>query len=176
MAVGQVQVSQHTQVQANAPVLGVVDLSRFEVEVRVPESFARDLSIGIPAQLTSGNGQPFQAEIAAVSPEVVNGEVTARLRFAAEQPPGLRQSQRMSARILLDTRKGVIKLERGPFVEQSGGRHAWVMEGRTAVRRPVQLGVSSLGEVEVLSGLQPGDRVVVSGTEQFNDAERVAIH
>lgn len=174
--VGQVQVSQHTQVQANAPVLGVVDLSRFEVEVRVPESFARDLSIGIPAQLTSGNGQPFQAEIAAVSPEVVNGEVTARLRFAAEQPPGLRQSQRMSARILLDTRKGVIKLERGPFVEQSGGRHAWVMEGRTAVRRPVQLGVSSLGEVEVLSGLQPGDRVVVSGTEQFNDAERVAIH
>lgn len=174
--VGQVQVSQHTQVPANAPVLGVVDLSRFEVEVRVPESFARDLAIGIPAQLSSGNGQPFAAEIAAVSPEVVNGEVTARLRFADAQPPGLRQSQRMSARILLDTRSGVIKLERGPFVEQSGGRHAWVMEGRTAVRRPVQLGVSSLGEVEVLSGLQPGDRVVVSGTEQFNDAERVAIH
>lgn len=174
--VGQVQATQHTQVAANAPVLGVVDLSRFEVEIRVPESFARDLAIGMPAQLTSGSGQPFPAEIAAVSPEVVNGEVTARLRFSAEQPPGLRQNQRMSARVLLDTRRNVLKLERGPFVEQGGGRQAWVMEGNTAVRRPVQLGVSSLGEVEVLSGLKPGDRVVVSGSDLFGDAERVSIH
>ena len=174
--VGQVQATQHTQVAANAPVLGVVDLSRFEVEIRVPESFARDLAIGMPAQLTSGSGQPFPAEIAAVSPEVVNGEVTARLRFSAEQPPGLRQNQRMSARVLLDTRRNVLKLERGPFVEQGAGRQAWVMEGNTAVRRPVQLGVSSLGEVEVLSGLKPGDRVVVSGSDLFGDAERVSIH
>lgn len=174
--VGQVQATQHTQVAANAPVLGVVDLSRFEVEIRVPESFARDLAIGMPAQLTSGSGQPFAAEIAAVSPEVVNGEVTARLRFSAEQPPGLRQNQRMSARVLLDTRRNVLKLERGPFVEQGGGRQAWVMEGNTAVRRPVQLGVSSLGEVEVLSGLKPGDRVVVSGSDLFGDAQRVSVH
>src|SRR5690606_5586540 len=61
--VGQVQATQHTQVVANAPVLGVVDLSRFEVEIKVPESFARDLAIGMPAQLTSGSGRPFPGEI-----------------------------------------------------------------------------------------------------------------
>jgi Multidrug resistance efflux pump len=126
--VGQVHATQRTQVAANAPVLGVVDLTRFEVEIRVPESFARDLAIGMPAQLTSGNGTPVAAEVAAVSPEVVGGEVTARLRFAGQQPPGLRQSQRLSARILLDTRKDVLKLSRGPFVEADGGRHAWVVE------------------------------------------------
>lgn len=174
--VGQVQAVQHTQVIANAPVLGVVDLSKFEVEIKVPESFARDLAIGMPAQLTSGSGEPFPGEISAVSPEVVNGEVTARIRFSDKQPPGLRQSQRMSARVLLGTRKNVLKLERGPFVEQSGGRYAYVMDGRSAVRRPVQLGLSSLGEVEVLSGLQPGERVVVSGSDLFGDAERVTIH
>ncbi|WP_305805873.1 efflux RND transporter periplasmic adaptor subunit [Stenotrophomonas sp. YIM B06876] len=174
--VGQVQAAQHTQVIANAPVLGVVDLSQFEVEIKVPESFARDLAIGMPAQLSSGNGQPFAGAISAVSPEVVNGEVTARIRFSSTQPPGLRQSQRMSARVLLDTRRDVLKLERGPFVEQSGGRYAYVMDGRSAVRRPVQLGVSSLGEVEVLSGLKPGDRVVVSGSELFGDAERVTLN
>lgn len=65
--VGQVQATQHTNVIANAPILGVVDLSRFEIEIKVPESFARDLAIGIPAQLTSGNGQPFPGEISAVS-------------------------------------------------------------------------------------------------------------
>ncbi|HAI93391.1 MAG TPA: efflux transporter periplasmic adaptor subunit, partial [Xanthomonadaceae bacterium] len=173
--VGQVQAVQHTQLAANAPVLSVVDLSRFEVEIKVPESFARDLGIGMPAELTSGAGKPYPGEIGAVSPEVVNGEVTARIRFTAAQPEGLRQNQRLSARVLLGTRKNVLKVERGPFVEQSGGRYAYVMDGRTAIRRPVQLGLSSLGEVEIRSGLQPGDRVVVSGSDLFGDAQRVTI-
>ncbi|MDQ1061376.1 efflux RND transporter periplasmic adaptor subunit [Stenotrophomonas sp. SORGH_AS_0282] len=173
--VGQVQATQHTQVAANAPILGVVDLSRFEIEIKVPESFARDLSIGIPAQLTSGNGQPFPGEISAVSPEVVAGEVNARIRFTDKQPQGLRQSQRMQSRIVLDTRRNVIKVERGPFVEQGNGQ-AYVMDGDTAIRRPVRLGVSSLGEVEILSGLRPGDRVVVSGADLFGGAESVSIN
>ena len=173
--VGQIQATQHTNVAANAPILGVVDLSRFEIEIKVPESFARELSLGIPAQLTSGNGQPFPGEISAVSPEVVAGEVTARIRFADKQPQGLRQSQRMQARVVLDTRRNALKVERGPFVEQGSG-FAYVMDGGTAVRRPVKLGVSSLGEVEILSGLQPGDRVVVSGSDLFGDAERVSVN
>jgi len=173
--VGQVQATQRTNVIANAPILGVVDLSRFEIEIKVPESFARDLAIGMPAQLTSGTGQPFPGEISAVSPEVVNGEVNARVRFADRQPEGLRQSQRMSVRVLLDTRKDVLKVERGPFVEQSNGQ-VYVMQGGTAVRRPVELGVSSLGEVEIKSGVQPGDRIVVAGSDLFGDAERVSIN
>ncbi|GAB2496184.1 efflux RND transporter periplasmic adaptor subunit [Pseudoxanthomonas sangjuensis] len=174
--VGQVQVPQGTSVVANGPVLSVVDLSKFEVEIRVPESFARDLAIGMPAQLTSGSGQPYPGEISAVSPEVVNGEVVARIRFSKDQPPGLRQNQRLSARILMDTRRNVLKVERGPFVEQSGGRYAYVMDGNVAVRRPVRLGVSSLSEIEVLDGLQPGDRVVVSGSDLFGDAEKVKVN
>ncbi|MBD9536793.1 efflux RND transporter periplasmic adaptor subunit [Stenotrophomonas sp. STM01] len=174
--VGQVQATQHTQVATNAPILSVVDLSRFEVEIKVPESFARELAIGMPSQLTSGSGQPFPGEISAVSPEVVNGEVVARIRFSDKQPEGLRQSQRMSSRILLDTRRNVLKVERGPFVEQSGGRYAYVVTGSIATRRPVQLGVSSLGEVEVVSGLQPGEKIVVSGADLFGDNERVSIN
>ena len=173
--VGQVQISQGTNVAINAPILSVVDLSEFEVEIRVPESFARDLAIGVPAQVTS-QGTQYAAKVSAVSPEVVTGEVVARIRFSDKQPEGLRQSQRMSARILLDTRKDVVKVERGPFVEQSGGRYAWVVNGSTASRRPVQFGVSSLGEVEIVSGLQPGEKVVVSGTDLFGDAERVSIN
>ncbi len=173
--VGQVQVSQGTNVAANAPVLGVVDLSRFEVEIKVPESFARDLGIGMPAQIASNN-KTYAAEVAAVSPEVVSGEVNARLRFAdGGQPPGLRQNQRLSARIVLDTRRNVLKVERGPFLEQDGGRFAYVVDGSSAVRRPIQTGTSSLGAVEIISGLQQGDRIVVSGSDQFANAERIRI-
>lgn len=173
--VGQVQVVQGANVAIHAPILSVVDLSEFEVEVRVPESFARDLAIGIPAEVR-GNAAMYTASVAAVSPEVVNGEVTARLRFdEGEQPPGLRQNQRLSARIVLDRRDDILRIERGPFLEQGGGRQAWVVEGSSAVRRPIQLGVAGLDAVEVLSGLQAGDRVVISGADRFDNADRVRI-
>ncbi len=173
--VGQVQIAQGTNVAINAPILSVIDLSVFEVEIRVPESFARDLSIGVPAQISSV-GTQYAATVSAVSPEVVNGEVTARLRFDnGAQPSGLRQNQRLSARIVLDTRSTVLKVERGPFVEQGSG-FAYVMDGNVAVRRRVRLGVSSLSEVEVLEGANEGERVVVSGSDQFGDNERVKVN
>jgi len=168
-------VPQGTNVATSAPILSVVDLSLFEVEIKVPESFARDLAIGIPAQITS-NAIQYPALVSAVSPEVVNGEVNARLRFAAgRQPPGLRQNQRLSARIVLDTRRNVLMVERGSFVEQGGG-FAYVVDGSRAQRRPIQTGVSSLGQVEIISGLQPGEKIVISGSDQFGDAERVTLN
>lgn len=172
--VGQVLVEQFQHVAADAPVLGVVDLTRFEVEIRVPESFARDLAPGMPAEL-SGAGSTWQAEVSSISPQVVNGEVTGRLRFDGEQPPGLRQNQRMRARILLDTRDDVLMVERGPFLEQGGGNHAWVVEDGVATRRTIRTGASSLGAVEILEGLEPGDRVIVAGADQFGSNEQVRI-
>lgn len=172
--VGQVQVAQRTNVGANAPVLTVVDLSEFEVEIRVPESFARDLGIGMPAQVRSAN-EIYAAQVSAVSPEVVNGEVAARVRFSGEQPPGLRQNQRLSVRILLDSREDVLMVERGPFLEQEGGRFAYVVDGSRAERRPIVTGAVSLNAVEIVDGLREGDRVVVSGSDQFDAADRVRI-
>ncbi len=175
--VGQLMIAQRANVTANAAVLSLVDLSVFEVEIKVPESFARDLGIGIPAEIigNSGNSGTFAAAISAVSPEVVNGEVSARLRFSDKQPAGLRQNQRLSARIVLDTRRNVLNVERGPFLEQGGGLSAYVMDGDIAVKRPLRTGVSSLGAVEILDGANVGDRIVVSGSDQFGDAERIRI-
>lgn len=173
--VGQVLVAQRANVAVNAPLLSVVDLGVFEVEIKVPESFARDLGIGMPAQLTS-NTVAYAGKVSSVSPEVVNGEVTGRLRFDGKQPPGLRQNQRLSARIVLDTRRDVLMVERGPFIEQGGGRTAWVVDADgTAEKRAIRTGVSSLNAVEILDGLQPGDRVVVSGSDQFGDAQRIRL-
>ena len=169
--VGQVQVDQRSNVAANAPVLTVVDLSEFEVEIRVPESFARDLGIGMPAEVRSAN-QTYAAEVSAVSPEVVNGEVAARLRFSEEQPPGLRQNQRLSARILLDSREDVLMVERGSFLGQG---HAYVVNGSRAERRAITTGAFSLRAVEITGGLGEGERIVVSGSEMFEGADQVRI-
>jgi HlyD family secretion protein len=172
--VGQLMAAQRANVAINAPILSVVDLSVFEVEIKVPESFARDLGIGVPAEVHNVSGR-FAAAISAVSPEVVNGEVAARLRFKDRQPPQLRQNQRLSVRIVLDTRRDVLMVERGPFLEQGGGASAYVMDGDIAVRRAVRTGTSSLQSVEILDGVRAGDRIVVSGGDRFGDAERVRV-
>ena len=114
--------------------------------------------------------------ISAISPEVVNNQVLARVRFNGEQPAGLRQNQRVSARVLFEEKPDVLKVARGPFVEALGGRAAYVVEDGIAVLRTIVLGATSVGEVEILEGVQPGDRIVISGTDTFEDAERVAIN
>lgn len=173
--IGTLSIADRAVVPANAPLMTVVDLSRLEVELEMPESYAEDLGLGMGAEVRIGAATQA-GTISAISPEVVNNQVLVRVRFAGEQPPGLRQNQRVTARVLFEEKPDVVKLARGPFVEQLGGRFAYAIEDGVAVRRPIRLGATSVGEVEILEGIAPGERVVISGTDTFADAERVAIN
>ncbi|HEX5353700.1 MAG TPA: efflux RND transporter periplasmic adaptor subunit [Rhodanobacteraceae bacterium] len=172
--VGQLFIAQTATVPKDAKLLTVVDLSALEVQVNVPESFARDLAPGMPAAI-SGNGNDWKGAVSAISPEVVNGEVVARVRFEGNKPKQLRQNQRLSVRIVLDQRKNVLTVARGSFVDESGGRYAYVVRDGIAYKTPVSLGPSSVDKVEILQGLKAGDKIVISGTSNFNGAARVAI-
>jgi HlyD family secretion protein len=172
--VGQVQVADRASVAKDAPLLTVVDLSALEVEIKVTESLARDLRPGMTADL-EGGGHHWQGVVSGVSPEVVAGQVTARLRFGAEKPAGLRQSQRLSVRIFIDRRDNVLMVDRGSFVDQEGGGFAYIVHGNIAERHPVQLGAASIAKVEILEGLSAGDQIVISGTDAFNGAQRVIL-
>ena len=171
--VGQVQVAERASVAKDAPLLTVIDLSLLEVEIKVPESLARDLQPGMGATL-EGDGRQWQATLSGVSPEVVAGEVTARLRFTGAVPVGLRQSQRLAVRILIDKRADVLTVERGSFVDQDAG-FAYLVHDGVAERRPVRLGAQSVQKVEILDGLNVGDQIVVSGSDAFNGADRVIV-
>jgi HlyD family secretion protein len=172
--VGTLAVADRSVVAANAPLMTVVDLSQLEVELEIPETYADDLGLGMAAEVTIG-ATTVPGKLSALSPEVVNHQVLARVRFDG-QPAGLRQNQRVSARILIEERPNVLLVARGPFVEDQGGRFAYVMDGDIAVRRPVRLGATSVNAVEILEGLQPGDRVVVAGTDSFEEAQRVQVN
>ncbi|MBI3349090.1 MAG: efflux RND transporter periplasmic adaptor subunit [Burkholderiales bacterium] len=172
--VGQLFIADRTNVARDAKLLSVIDLSALEVQMQVAESFARELQPGMPGEI-SGNGQRWDGQVSSVSPEVVNGEVAARLRFAGKQPEQLRQNQRLSVRVLLDRRDKVLGVARGSFVDEGGGSYAYVVRGSYAEKVAVKLGARSLERVEVVSGLQAGDRVVISGSDNFKGADRVLI-
>lgn len=172
--VGNLMIDQKTAVTENQPLLTVVDLSAFEVEMQVPESYGDDLVIGMGAEI-SYSGRSFEGVVTAVSPEVQNNQVTGRVRFAGEPPAGLRQNQRVSVRIVLEASDDVLMVQRGPFLDTGGGRVAYVVNDGLAERRSIQIGASSINSLEIVSGLEEGEQIVISSISQFNGVGTVYI-
>jgi len=104
---------------------------------------------------------------------VQSNQVLGIVAFKEAAPEGLRQNQRVTTRIILETRENVLKVDRGPFLEAGGGRRAYLVAGDVAEARDVVTGATSVSEVEVLSGLDEGDRIVISDTSRFESADRV---
>jgi HlyD family secretion protein len=172
--VGTLAVNERAAVPQNAAVITVVDLTAFEVEFQVPETYADDLKLGMDAEITYGQ-KKYPAIVSAVSPEVKQGQVSGRLKFANAVPQGLRQNQRLSSRIVLEQREGVVKVARGQFLDSGGGRLAYVVQNDIATRAKIETGATSVSEVEILDGLAPGDYIIVSSLSEFERAQTVKL-
>lgn len=165
---------QKARIAQSQPILTVVDLSAFEAELAVPESYADELGIGMAVELSFG-AVKVMGELSSISPEVRNREVTARVRFEQNDSLQLRQNQRLSARVLLEHRPDVLMVKRGAFVNSGGGQEVYVMHGDIAEQTPIQLGARSMSHIEVIQGGQEGDVWVTSSIEPFNKAEQVIV-
>jgi HlyD family secretion protein len=173
--VGDLLVEQKATVSGDLPVMAVVDLSRFEIDAQVPESYADDLAIGMQAEILVA-GRAYPGQLVAVSPEIVGNQVASRIRFDGDMPANLRQNQRLTARILLAEHPDVLLVQRGQFLDSGAGRIAYVVgEDRVATRRQIETGARSLGAVEVLSGLEPGETIVISNLDPFRGADMVLL-
>jgi len=173
--VGDLLVDQKAAVSRDTPVMAVVDLSRFEIDAQIPESYADDLALGMLAEINVG-GQIFKGQLVAVSPEIVANQVRSRVRFLDQMPSKIRQNQRLTTRILIEERPNVLKLQRGQFLDSGGGRIAYVLGADgVAERRAITIGARSLAAVEIASGLVEGETVVTSSIDQFRGAETVFI-
>ncbi|HEX6085564.1 MAG TPA: efflux RND transporter periplasmic adaptor subunit [Thermoanaerobaculia bacterium] len=171
--VASVAVQDRDAVAPNQAILTVVNLDVLELEVALPEEYAGETAIGTPATIAF-NGREYQGQVLAVSPEVIANQVAATVAFV-EKPVGLKQNQRLSTRLVFESKKDVLKVARGAFVDAGGGRSAWVVDGDVATRRSVALGASSSSEVEVVQGLEAGERIIVSDTSAFGDAKTVLL-
>ena len=173
--VGDLLVDQKSAVSRDMPVMAVVDLTRFEIDALIPESYADDLVIGMQAEIQVG-GERYDGQLVAVSPEIINNQVASRIRFNGNGPTNLRQNQRLTTRILLAEYNDVVMVQRGQFLDSGAGRIAYVInDDRMAERRQIQTGARSLGAVEIVAGLEPGDTIVISNLDPFRGAETVLL-
>ncbi len=172
--VSRLEVNDRDAVTPGQALVTVVDLSAFEIEIDVPEGYADEVALGTAA-LIRYEGRDYRGAVQRMAPEVEGGLVRGRVGFLGETPGGLKQNQRVSTRLVFEARRDVLKVERGPFLDDGGGHWAYVLAGGLAVRRRIEVGAVSVAYVEIRSGLQAGETIVISDTARFRDAESVLV-
>jgi HlyD family secretion protein len=153
--------------------IGQVDiLDSYKVRVGIDEYHLSRITTGLKGSFDF-NGQTHELKITKVYPVVENGQFQVDMEFIDEAPSGLTRGQTVRIRLELGDSSQAVLLSRGGFYQKTGGN--WVYrvteDGERAVRQKVQLGRQNPDYFEVLSGLEPGDKVITSEYSTFGDNE-----
>jgi HlyD family secretion protein len=165
------------QVQPGANIARVADPARLKAEVRIPETQAKDIQIGQNASIDTRNGI-VAGRVSRVDPSVQNGTVTVDVSLTGELPRGARPDLSVDGTIELERLDDVIFVERPAFGQERStvGIFKLDADGVYGTRNQVQLGRSSVNTIEIVGGLQPGDRVILSDMTQYDANERIRLN
>lgn len=152
------------------------DPSTFKLEADIDEFYLPRIKEGQQAQATQAD-TAYTLRVARIFPQVKEGRFKAEFEFDAQQPVGLSPGQALDVTLSLGEPANALLLPNGAFVNDAGGAWLYVVakDGGTAVRRSVRLGRRSTSQVEVLSGVQPGERVIVSSYAAFGGAAQLLL-
>jgi HlyD family secretion protein len=158
-------------------VLGQVDsLDRFKLTAQVDEFYLGRVALGQTALFSVG-GRNFQATVVKIHPKVSDGTFKVDLHLIDPAPQGITVGQAIDTRLELGGAATALMLPNGPFYQDTGGQWAFVLspDGKYATRRRIELGRRNPDHVEVVDGLEPGERVIVSSYQGFEHVERVEL-
>ena len=153
------------------------DVDRFKAVALVNEFYLNRVRIGQQAGLTI-DGRDYLLEISKIYPEVRAAQFEVDLRFVGDAPERIRRGQTLQLRLALgDTTERALLLANGPFYNDTGGAWVFVLDddGAVARKREVQFGRRNPNTIEVLAGLEPGERVIVSSYASFIEVDRLLI-
>jgi HlyD family secretion protein len=157
--------------------LGQIDvMSGYKVRVDIDEHYISRVFNGLMGE-TSFAGKTYKLKIYKVFTQVNNSRFQVDMQFVGDVPEGIRRGQTLQIRLALSDETQALLLAKGGFYQQTGGN--WVFkvsnDGSTAYKVDVQLGRQNPDYYEVLSGLQPGDKVVTSSYENYGNMQELVL-
>lgn len=159
-------------IQPDQPIGQIDRLDTFRVQAQVDEHYLDQLQLGQTGRC-SLHDHIYNLVVTKLHPEVESGTFTVDMMFQGQAPEGLRRGQSLQIRLALSESAEALRLRRGPFFHTTGG--SWVYriapDCTRAIRQPIRLGRQNPLYFEVLAGLQPGDVVVISSYDPFNEAD-----
>jgi HlyD family secretion protein len=162
--------------QSGATLARIVEPGRLKAVLRIPETQAKDVTLGQPAAIDTRNGIA-RGTVRRIDPAVQNGTVTVDVSLQGELPRGARPDLSVDGTIQVERLDNVLHLGRPAFGQTGStvGLFKLTPDGKEAVRVPVRLGRTSVNAVEVLGGLQPGEKVIISDMSRWDGVERVRV-
>ena len=157
--------------------LGQIDvLSGFKVRVDIDEHYISRIYTGLVGQFTFAN-KDYKLTIKKVFTQVTNGRFQVDMEFQGAVPEGIRRGQTLQIRLALSDETTALLVQKGGFYQQTGGN--WIFKlsdnGKTAYKVDIQLGRQNPDYYEVLQGLKPGDKVVVSSYENYGNMQELVL-
>jgi len=151
-------------------------IDQLKVNMRISEFYLDRITIGQLANVIYQN-QSFPMRISRINPEVSERQFAIELVFIDEMPENTRIGQTFRVRIELDQAEDALLLPKGGFFQITGGQ--WIFKidetGSKATRVNISIGRQNPQQYEILDGLNPGDRVIVSGYDNFGSAEVIVL-
>ncbi|WP_428391148.1 efflux RND transporter periplasmic adaptor subunit [Lichenicoccus sp.] len=157
--------------------IGEIDsIDAFRLDADIDEFYLGRVAEG-QAGTADLDGTIAELTLSRVKPQVKAGQFSVELTFDHAPPPGLRRGENIDCRLTLGRTQTALVLPNGPWLESGGGSSAFVLDasGRHAVRRPISVGRRNPEQVEILSGLAAGERVITSSTAQDQTYARLLI-
>ncbi len=169
---GLLEVALGQSVGSGAKIGQINDLGSYKIEALIDEHYIDRVSAGLTATFERQN-ETYDALIRKVYPEVRNGKFQADFKFSGIQPANIRSGQTYYLNLQLGQPESAILIPRGTFYQKTGGKWIYVVlpEGGKAVRREIRIGRQNPQFYEVLEGLEPGEKVITSGYDNFGDNE-----
>ena len=150
------------------------DLSNYKIVAQIDEHYIDRVIHGWSATFER-QGVTYNAQVRKVYPEVREGKFQADFKLVGERPDNIRTGQTYYLNLELGQPEEAIIISKGTFFQKTGGAWIYVLteDGTQAVRREIRIGRQNPQYYEVLEGLEPGEKVVVSGYDSFGDADRL---
>jgi HlyD family secretion protein len=155
--------------------VGQIDvLGEYKISVSVDQYYVARVQVGTPGRLEL-DGNTYEVVVDKLFTEVVNDAFLVDVSFVGEVPPNLRRGQRLTVEMNFSETTEAVMVARGGFFQQTAGRWVYLVseDGDSARRTAIRLGRQNPRFVEVLEGLRPGDRIVTSSYEAFNDVDEL---
>jgi HlyD family secretion protein len=164
-------------VQPGTNIAEVADPTTLKAEVAVAETQARDIQIGQAAEVDTHNGV-VKGHVSRIDPSVQNGTVSVDIVFSEPLPKGARPDLSVDGTIDLEYLADVVYVGRPAFGEENSSASIFKLtgDGAYAQQTQVQLGRSSVNAIEIVKGLEPGDRVILSDMSQWSANDRIKLN
>lgn len=157
-------------IASGAKIGQINDLSSYKIEAQIDEHYIDRVTAGLEA-VFERQDETYHATIRKVYPEVREGKFKADFKFSGPQPENIRTGQTYYMNLQLGQPEEAVLIPRGTFYQYTGGKWIYVLtpDGTKAVKREIQIGRQNPQYYEVEEGLQPGEKVIISGYDSFRD-------